>query len=515
MASTIFPAASSAVAKGAQTFTSSGTWTAPSGVTAVNYIVAAGGGGGGAGVNATSNADYNFCTGGGAGGEVLRGTLSVTPGTSYAVTVGAGGAGATISGTGTSTIVGAPASAGGYSALAASFTVENAIINGAIELSTNDGWLAGISNTSAMPVYDSIYPADYNGQPSASNMSYNGSRTGGTNIPNVTNAAGVVRTITNSSNSAYHDIQKFINVTPSTAYVLSGYTSVDNNGTGSQVAIAIDYYTSPNAVGRISGDVTSFTTVSTSSSVWTRITLNTTSPSGALYAVVRFANMNNSSSAQMRWTGMQLEGGSSVTNYVGINTAGFKTLGGFGVVSISSGVMASGGGGGWSTLTGSSRPPQGFGGGKDNTNTGGWTVGGNGSGQGGAFSPLGIFSNSSTTQPFISSIGTANNGLGNIPSGGNSVTLNQTNQGYLFQQNGGPATSEGLGAGGMGSRGNSVTPGIPSVGASPSVTAGQVGGNALANTGAGGGGGIASTNSSSPGGFAGGSGGSGIVILNW
>jgi hypothetical protein len=514
MGISVFPAPSTSVTTGTQTFLSSGTWTAPSGVTSVNYILAAGGGGGGAGVNATSNADYNFCTGGGAGGEVLRGRLSVTPGTSYPITVGAGGSGATISGTGASTIVAAPAAAGGYSAIAPSFTLENAIINGAIELSTNDGWLAGQSNSSAMPLYDSAYPADYNGQPSANNMSYNGSRTGGTNIPNVTNSAGVVRTITNSANSAYLDIQKFINVTPSTAYVLSGYTSVDNNGTGSQVAIAIDYYTSPNAVGRISGDVTSFTTVSTSSSVWTRITLSTTSPAGALYAVVRFANMNNSSSAQMRWTGMQLEGGSSVTNYVGINTVGYKTLGGFGIVTISSGVMASGGGGGWSTLTGSSRPPQGFGGGKDNTNNSQRCVGGNGSGQGGALSPVALFA-SGTNQPYFDSINQVNNGLGNIPSGGYAYAANTTGAGYLFQQNGGPATSEGLGAGGMGSRGNSVIPGIPSVGASAGVTAGQVGGNANPNTGAGGGGGIASNQSSTAGGFAGGSGGSGIVILNW
>ena len=515
MAITVFPVASSAAAaSGTQTFTSSSTWTAPSGVTAVNYILAAGGGGGGGGINATSNGNYNFCSGGGAGGEVARGTLSVTPGTSYTVTVGTGGAGATISGTGTSAIIGTPAAAGGYSALAPSFTLENAIINGAIELSTNDGWLAGQSGTTGFPFYDSAYPAAYNGQPSANNLSYNGSRTGGTNIPGVTNSAGVVRTVgATGFNTAYHDVQKFITVTPSTAYVLSGYTSVADNTFNSQVAIAIDYYTSPNAVGRISGDATSFTTVSSSSSVWTRITLNTTSPAGALYAIVRFANNNNSGSRQMLWTGMQLEGGSSVTDYVGINTAGYKTLGGFGIVSISSGVMASGGGGGWSTLTGSSRPPDGFGGGKDNTNLNTFSVGGNGSGQGGGLNPLVVIA-STGSMPFISGIGQVSNGLGKIPSGGNAYTLDTTNQGYLFQQNGAPATSEGLGAGGMGGRAGSTIAGVPSVGAGAPVTGGNVGNSATANTGAGGGGGFAST-AASPTAFGGGAGGSGLVILSW
>jgi len=66
-------------------FTSTGatTWTAPSGVTSIRYLVVAGGGGGG-----------KF-GGGGGGGGVLTGTLAVTPGTIYTMTVGAGGAGST------------------------------------------------------------------------------------------------------------------------------------------------------------------------------------------------------------------------------------------------------------------------------------------------------------------------------------------------------------------------------------------------------------------------------------
>ena len=58
-------------------FTSSTAWTAPAGVTSVNYLVVGGGGGG-------------YIAGGGAGGY-RTGTLFVTPGTQYTVTVGAGG----------------------------------------------------------------------------------------------------------------------------------------------------------------------------------------------------------------------------------------------------------------------------------------------------------------------------------------------------------------------------------------------------------------------------------------
>ncbi|MEI6607825.1 MAG: glycine-rich domain-containing protein, partial [Verrucomicrobiota bacterium] len=73
------------------TFTTNGTWTAPAGVTAVQLLVVAGGGAGGRG---------GAAGGGGAGGLIYYGSetpasansYSVTPGTTYTVTVGAGGA---------------------------------------------------------------------------------------------------------------------------------------------------------------------------------------------------------------------------------------------------------------------------------------------------------------------------------------------------------------------------------------------------------------------------------------
>jgi hypothetical protein len=71
-----------------QSFTTVGTtsWTAPAGVTSVEYLIVGGGGGGG-------NAYDNSAGGGGGAGMVLTGTTSVTPGQSYTITVGAGGAG--------------------------------------------------------------------------------------------------------------------------------------------------------------------------------------------------------------------------------------------------------------------------------------------------------------------------------------------------------------------------------------------------------------------------------------
>lgn len=67
----------------AATFTASGTWTAPAGVSSVRYLVVGGGGGGGP-------ASYNG-GGGGAGGVRTATSLAVTGSTSYSVIVGAGG----------------------------------------------------------------------------------------------------------------------------------------------------------------------------------------------------------------------------------------------------------------------------------------------------------------------------------------------------------------------------------------------------------------------------------------
>lgn len=64
------------------------TWTAPSNITSVQYLVVGGGGGGGGGYDTGGG-------GGGGGGMILTGTLSVTPGSVYTIEVGAGGSAST------------------------------------------------------------------------------------------------------------------------------------------------------------------------------------------------------------------------------------------------------------------------------------------------------------------------------------------------------------------------------------------------------------------------------------
>jgi hypothetical protein len=68
------------------TTTSTTSWTAPLLTTSVEYLVVGGGGGAGNGYD-------NAGGGGGGAGMMLTGTLAVTPGQTYTVTVGAGGAG--------------------------------------------------------------------------------------------------------------------------------------------------------------------------------------------------------------------------------------------------------------------------------------------------------------------------------------------------------------------------------------------------------------------------------------
>ncbi len=79
-----------AIAQTTQTFTGSGTFVVPAGVTTVQ-VEAWGGGGAGGGTNASANRGG----GGGAGGSYTNNTsVAVTPGASITVTVGAGGLGA-------------------------------------------------------------------------------------------------------------------------------------------------------------------------------------------------------------------------------------------------------------------------------------------------------------------------------------------------------------------------------------------------------------------------------------
>lgn len=70
-------------------YSSSDTWTAPSGVYSVVVEMWGGGGGGGAGFGTGTNALLGG--GGGASGSYILGEVAVTPGTTYTITVGSGG----------------------------------------------------------------------------------------------------------------------------------------------------------------------------------------------------------------------------------------------------------------------------------------------------------------------------------------------------------------------------------------------------------------------------------------
>lgn len=79
-----------------QTFTASGTWTAPANLHGgLAFLEGCGGGGGGGGGLDSQAADTHTAGGGGGGGAIAKSrAVSVTAGTAYTVTIGAGGAGA-------------------------------------------------------------------------------------------------------------------------------------------------------------------------------------------------------------------------------------------------------------------------------------------------------------------------------------------------------------------------------------------------------------------------------------
>jgi len=89
-------AASSGGSLNSQTFYSSGTFTAPAGITKLKVTVVGGGGSGASGISCGTSI---LEAAGGAGGIAIA-FVTVSPGTSYTVTVGNGGSGRTTSGSG-------------------------------------------------------------------------------------------------------------------------------------------------------------------------------------------------------------------------------------------------------------------------------------------------------------------------------------------------------------------------------------------------------------------------------
>ena len=93
-----------------QTFTSSGTFTIPSGVTAIKMTIVGGGGNGGTG----SSGGFGAGTGGGGGGTAIKYLTGLTPGNTLTVTVGAAtGTSSVASGTQSITTVSATGGASG------------------------------------------------------------------------------------------------------------------------------------------------------------------------------------------------------------------------------------------------------------------------------------------------------------------------------------------------------------------------------------------------------------------
>ena len=112
------------------TFTASGTWTAPAGVTSITVETWGGGGGGGA---ATGNPAKG---GGGAGGQYARKVVAVTPGNPYVIVVGAGGTvGAAVAG-----------GAGGDSTFAATVVVAKGGAGGALAAADDSCAAAGVGS---------------------------------------------------------------------------------------------------------------------------------------------------------------------------------------------------------------------------------------------------------------------------------------------------------------------------------------------------------------------------------
>ena len=161
------------------TFTASGTWTAPAGVTSAQVILVGGGGGGGGG-------SQDIAGGGGAGGQVIVRNLTVVPGTTYNVTIGAGGQGGQGAINGAADTTNTLPGGNGSATIFGNITIANLLTNNDFDYSVQ-AWdsatyyrsATGVSGQSSITVY-----------PNASGLTV-GQRVTGTNIGSNAQISGI------------------------------------------------------------------------------------------------------------------------------------------------------------------------------------------------------------------------------------------------------------------------------------------------------------------------------------
>lgn len=511
MAINVFPAASSGggTKNYSQTFNSSTTWTAPTGVTLVSVIAAAGGGGGGGGAQTSTSAGHYSMGGGGGGGQVIRQSLPVTPGTTYAVTIGAGGAGANMLTSGFANSTGAQQ--GGYTAFNWTYNLLNGLANGGLEFGSTD-WFRHNNGTGS---YNHVSPLTTPIGESTTSVYVGGPLTYTANGYANPKYLYMDNLYPQGVSTNYSEYYTWVIIDPSTVYTLSSQWMNNVSSGNCNVVSYITWYTSKNGT-YISSNNSGATTV-TSQTSWTQRSVTATSPSNATYALIRLIAANPTTyGGGARVTAIQLEKGSSVTSYKNYTTAGSTLVSGLGVLTTTTGLIANGGGGGdsdWNigqTLVGA-----GWGGGgrayQSSSSNG--SCSGNGWGAGtvpGKTIP--IQSSSSTFMSVVQKFEPQSfSPLGSLRG---SYGLAYTTAAYLIQGDGGQATPEGFGAGGMGSTAlGDVARGTSGFGAGPAQFSDSIGVSGVANTGAGGCGGGANAGSSNA--KNGGAGGSGALILSW
>jgi len=135
------------------TFTASGTWTAPAGVTSAQVILVGAGGGGGGGSREVAG-------GGGAGGQVIVKNITVTPGTTYSMTIGAGGQGGQGATTSSTDVINTLPGNNGSATVFGNITVANLLVNADFDYNVQS-WdantffrsVTGVNGASALTVY--------------------------------------------------------------------------------------------------------------------------------------------------------------------------------------------------------------------------------------------------------------------------------------------------------------------------------------------------------------------------